>query len=297
MQITTTDSKSVRSRSAQLQLDWEAAVVLTGTAIVALHVVDDTFVHPEPGTSALDHLAGGLVPVAVLVIAALAYRRVRAGLRATIAIVTGVLALVIGATSAGYEAVTVGPAGDDYTGLLVALAGLGADRCRRRDAVAVSAARRQPALTVLPQSSGRRCRRGRRTVDCLSRRPRLRRHSRDAQERPCGEPRRCLRERFVHNERRPRARGLVRPLQERRRRDRLPRPQRPAGAHPHARAARLRRSASSTVAARARARATSNLFGWGGERDIHAAIDVPARPGRTSIRTGSAASASRSAAR
>ena len=40
-----------------------------------------------------------------------------------------------------------------------------------------------------------------------------------------------------------------------------------------------------------------NIFGWEGERDIHAAVRVPAERVRTSIRSGSAASASRSAAR
>jgi hypothetical protein len=37
------------------------------------------------------------------------------GVRATIAIVVGLLALVIGAASAGYETMTVGPSGDDFT--------------------------------------------------------------------------------------------------------------------------------------------------------------------------------------
>jgi uncharacterized protein len=91
--------------------------------IVGLHVADDSFLHPEPGTSPLDHLASGLVPIAVLAVAAVAYRRGRAGLRATVAIAVGVLALVVGASSAGYETVSVGPSGDDYTGLLAIPAG------------------------------------------------------------------------------------------------------------------------------------------------------------------------------
>ena len=40
----------------------QSVVALGSLAIVGLHVVDDSFFHPEPGTSALDHLAGGLVP-------------------------------------------------------------------------------------------------------------------------------------------------------------------------------------------------------------------------------------------
>ena len=80
--------------------------------------------HPEPGTSALDHLPGGLAQLAVLGFAVALHRRGRAGLRATIAIVAGIFALLIGATSAGYQTMTVGPSGDDYTGLLLLPAGL-----------------------------------------------------------------------------------------------------------------------------------------------------------------------------
>src|SRR5215210_3478953 len=101
-----------------------AHVTVSGIAIVGLHIADDSFLQPEPGTSALGHLAGGLIPLAALAIAAAGYRCGRAGLRATIAIVVGILALVVGAASAGYETVTVGPSGDDFSGLLVLPAGL-----------------------------------------------------------------------------------------------------------------------------------------------------------------------------
>jgi alpha/beta superfamily hydrolase len=100
------------------------SAALASIAIVGLHVADDSFLQPEPGTSALDHLAGGLIPLAALGIAAAGYRRGRAGLQATIAVVVGILALVIGAASAGYDTVTVGPSGDDFTGLLALPAGL-----------------------------------------------------------------------------------------------------------------------------------------------------------------------------
>ncbi len=113
-----------RLRATRLDLTRQSAVALGAMAIVGLHVADDAFVHPEPGTSALDHLPGGLVQLAALGVAAAAYRRGRAGLRATIAVVVGLLALIIGAASAGYETMTVGPSGDDFTGLLVLPAGL-----------------------------------------------------------------------------------------------------------------------------------------------------------------------------
>ena len=102
----------------------EIGLAVTALGLVALHVVDDSFLQPEPGTSPADHLAGGLIPVAVLGAAAFAYPRVRAGARASLALFFGLLALVIGAASAGYYTLTVGPSGDDFTGLLAIAAGL-----------------------------------------------------------------------------------------------------------------------------------------------------------------------------
>jgi uncharacterized protein len=101
-----------------------ATVGLGSIGIVALHVVDDNFLQPEPGVSPVDHLAGGSIQLALLGLAAVAYHRGRAGLRAAVALVAGVMALVIGGASAGHSTVTVGPSGDDYTGLLAIPAGL-----------------------------------------------------------------------------------------------------------------------------------------------------------------------------
>ena len=101
-----------------------STVAYASFALVGLHIADDSFLQPEPGTSALDHVPGGLVQLAALGLAVVGYRRGRAGVQATIAIVVGLLALVIGAASGGYGAVTHGLSGDDYTGLLVLPAGL-----------------------------------------------------------------------------------------------------------------------------------------------------------------------------
>src|SRR6185436_13013294 len=87
-------------------------------------VLDDSFFQPQPGTSAGDHLAGGLVPLALIALAAAFYPRVRAGARATLSILFGLLALIIGTAEAGYYTLKVGPSGDDYTGLLSIAAGL-----------------------------------------------------------------------------------------------------------------------------------------------------------------------------
>ncbi len=92
--------------------------------MIAVHLLDDNFVQPEPGTSAAGHLVSGLVPLAALLAFAGAYPRLRAGLRAAIAIPLGVLAIVAGVGEAGYYTLQVGPSGDDYTGLLTIPAGL-----------------------------------------------------------------------------------------------------------------------------------------------------------------------------
>ena len=41
--------------------------------VIAVHVVDDSFVQPQPGMSARDHLISGLVPLAVLGLASLPF--------------------------------------------------------------------------------------------------------------------------------------------------------------------------------------------------------------------------------
>ena len=60
----------------------ESRLARGALAVVALHVADDNFLQPQPGTSAADHLVSGLVPLAVLALAAWAYPRLRAGFRA-----------------------------------------------------------------------------------------------------------------------------------------------------------------------------------------------------------------------
>ena len=101
----------------------ERALVLLGVGVIAVHIVDDSFVQPQPGTSAADHLAGGLVPLALLALAAVAYPRLRAGWRAVMALLLGVFGLGT-ASEAWYYTREVGASGDDYTGLLAIPAGL-----------------------------------------------------------------------------------------------------------------------------------------------------------------------------
>jgi dienelactone hydrolase len=91
--------------------------------VIALHVLDDNFVHPEPGTSAAGHLVSGLVPLALLGLAFWAYPRLRGAGRGATALLLGILGITAG-VEAIYYARELGPSGDDYTGLLAVPAGL-----------------------------------------------------------------------------------------------------------------------------------------------------------------------------
>jgi fermentation-respiration switch protein FrsA (DUF1100 family) len=101
----------------------EAGLARVGLGVVALHIVDDNFLQPEPGTSISDHLVSGLVPAGFFVLVALAYPRLKAGLRGALLIPLGLLSIVIGVSEAGYYTVKAGASGDDYTGLLTIPAG------------------------------------------------------------------------------------------------------------------------------------------------------------------------------
>ena len=97
---------------------------LAATATVMLHIADDSFLQPEPGVSAGDHLVSGLVPLGFLSVAVLLFLRIRAGARAVLAIIVGLMGIVTGFAEAGYYTVTVGPSGDDYSGFLAGVGGL-----------------------------------------------------------------------------------------------------------------------------------------------------------------------------
>ena len=109
-------------------------------AAIAIHIVDDNFLQPQPGTSAADHLVSGLVPLALIALAAWAYPRLPGGGRGALALASGVLGIAAGIEALHYTR-EVGPSGDDFTGLLclpagLALLGVGAAelwRSRRTD--------------------------------------------------------------------------------------------------------------------------------------------------------------------
>src|SRR4051812_21680620 len=101
-----------------------AVAFRVATGILCVHIIDDNFVEPQPGTQAGDHLVSGLVPIALLLGIAAVYPRLRPGARAAWAITIGLFGVVMGASEAGYYSLAEGPSGDDFTGLLTIPAGL-----------------------------------------------------------------------------------------------------------------------------------------------------------------------------
>jgi hypothetical protein len=101
----------------------ETTLLRIAIAVIALHVVDDNFAQPQPGMSPSDHLVSGLVPLAVLGLVAWAYPRLRGGWRGAIALAFGVLGIAAGIEAAYYTS-KVGASGDDFTGLLALGAGV-----------------------------------------------------------------------------------------------------------------------------------------------------------------------------
>jgi alpha/beta superfamily hydrolase len=120
---TATATRRASPRSRLADLGREARLFVLGAAVIALHVLDDSFLQPSPGTSAGDHLVSGLVPLAALALAARAYASLRGGRRGALALVVGTFGIVAGVEAVHYAS-KVGPSGDDYTGLLAVPAGL-----------------------------------------------------------------------------------------------------------------------------------------------------------------------------
>ena len=100
----------------------ETTVARVALGLIALHVVDDAFLQPEPGTSASDHLVSGLVPLALLAWVAVAYGHARAGVRGALALVTGFFGVLTG-TEAAYYSYHGMTSGDDFTGFMALIGG------------------------------------------------------------------------------------------------------------------------------------------------------------------------------
>ena len=98
-------------------------MVRIAVAVIVAFVLDDAFIHPEPGTAAGDHLVSGLVPALTLILLAIAYPRMRAWWQAMLAGSVGTLALVSGIGVSTRDVVIAGGGGDDVTGMLAGMAG------------------------------------------------------------------------------------------------------------------------------------------------------------------------------
>src|SRR6187399_2302553 len=128
---------------ASLARAWRCSirVAVLGLTVIAFHIVDDSFLQPQPGTGADDHLVSGLVPLAFMALAVWAYPRSRPGARAAIALTAGVFGLVVSVEAVYATLEGGGPSGDDFTGFAalpsgVALVVIGAAtlwRSRRRE--------------------------------------------------------------------------------------------------------------------------------------------------------------------
>ena len=89
---------------------------------IGVHIADDNYMQPQPGTSGGDHLASGLIPLAVLTTAGALYPRLRAGFRASLAMTMGAIGIAFGVPGA-YYLLHGSASGDHYSGLLAILAG------------------------------------------------------------------------------------------------------------------------------------------------------------------------------
>ncbi len=112
-----------RSASGTTGFDHALLVFGLASAAVALHAVTDSFVAPERGTQWSDHLVPGISTLGVVLVTVAAFSVARPGLRAVLALVLGALA-VEGAALAVVSARATGSRGDDWTGFLLAPAGL-----------------------------------------------------------------------------------------------------------------------------------------------------------------------------
>ena len=102
----------------------EHGIVAIALGAIGLHIADDNYLQPEPGTSPLEHLASGLIPIGLLTAVAVLYPRVRGGVRGWLALTFGALGITFGVPSAYW--LSQGEAsGDHYTtGALAILAGV-----------------------------------------------------------------------------------------------------------------------------------------------------------------------------
>jgi uncharacterized protein len=92
--------------------------------VIALHLLDDAFLQREPGLSVWSHFTGGVLSIAIVVGAAVLLPRLRDGAAASVELAFGVTALGAGLAVPVRHALIDRPSGDDWTGFLATAAGL-----------------------------------------------------------------------------------------------------------------------------------------------------------------------------
>ena len=95
-----------------------------GLAVMLEHLLEDSFVHKESGSSLGAQLGAGASAVVLVAVGAVLYPLIWRRLRPLFVLVYGVIALLGGWQAHVSDALDEGASGGDYTGFLYALAGL-----------------------------------------------------------------------------------------------------------------------------------------------------------------------------
>ena len=200
---------SAVGRLARSQRRAEARSPLARLAIgvVALHVVDDSFLQPNPGTSAGDHLAGGLVPLALLVAARRALSAASAPGRARRQRFSRASSAFSAAPRPCTTRWTSARPATTTPGCSSIARRAAAARSRRRDAVAIAAARRPPLVALrAPAAARRRLAVRSRSPSCSPSRSRTSSRTRLARHVPAADLGAAYENVALHDERRAQAR-------------------------------------------------------------------------------------------
>ena len=102
---------------------WETIAFRVATAVALLHALDDAFIGRQPGVPWDQHAFAAAISVVAAAAAIVGFPRLRPGLRAAVALLFGVLAIVNGALHAKHISVD-GASASDYTGVLALAAGV-----------------------------------------------------------------------------------------------------------------------------------------------------------------------------
>jgi hypothetical protein len=89
-----------RATRLERAVQHEQALILFAFGVVGLHLADDNFLQPQPGTSPGEHLVSGLLPLGLLAVGAIMYIRLRPGARATWALLVGFFGVLTGSEAA-----------------------------------------------------------------------------------------------------------------------------------------------------------------------------------------------------